>query len=117
MSATNHQIDVSAVVVGGEQLLDDVPDAANEALLAASRRVGVFGKWQHLLRTKAVVIRSKRTVWCQQRLVGWCQNCLPCKNKKSNHISSKHGPCEENNSKKCSYPQISNLESLGQLQG
>ena len=40
----SHQIDVAAVLVGGEQLLNDIPDAAHEALLAASRRVGVWSE-------------------------------------------------------------------------
>ena len=38
----NHQIDVAAVLVGGEQLLNDVSDTAHKALLAASGRVAVL---------------------------------------------------------------------------
>ena len=38
----NHQIDVAAALMGGEQLLYDVSDTTHEALLAVPGRVAVF---------------------------------------------------------------------------
>ena len=56
----NHQIDVAAVLVGGEQLLYDVSDTAHKALLAASGRVAVLrdGTFHSDLRTLHMCVHA-----------------------------------------------------------
>ena len=54
----NHQIDVAAALMGGEQLLYDVSDTTHEALLAVPGRVAVFKSVSILLKLFTCVIND-----------------------------------------------------------